>query len=84
MAELFLPIFLSNLFRSDSSFNFFAFFFIFFAQVAVYVIMTIGVPGWGFRYYYETKHLQYVSRDARHVTQTRVWNLQKQFNICLS
>ncbi|KAJ3609588.1 hypothetical protein NHX12_024108 [Muraenolepis orangiensis] len=35
-------------FRSDSSFNFFAFFFIFFAQVMVCVIMTIGVPGWGF------------------------------------
>ncbi|KAG7457846.1 hypothetical protein MATL_G00231730 [Megalops atlanticus] len=35
-------------FRSDSSFNFFAFFFIFFVQVIVYVIMTIGIPGWGF------------------------------------
>ncbi|XP_056154320.1 secretory carrier-associated membrane protein 3 isoform X1 [Lampris incognitus] len=35
-------------FRSDSSFNFFAFFFIFFAQVITYVIMTIGIPGWGF------------------------------------
>ncbi|KAJ8273489.1 hypothetical protein GJAV_G00102160 [Gymnothorax javanicus] len=35
-------------FRSDSSFNFFAFFFIFFAQVVLYVMMTIGIPGWGF------------------------------------
>ncbi|KAG9355343.1 hypothetical protein JZ751_000181 [Albula glossodonta] len=35
-------------FRSDSSFNFFAFFFIFFVQVVLYVMMTIGIPGWGF------------------------------------
>ncbi|XP_062867043.1 secretory carrier-associated membrane protein 3 [Trichomycterus rosablanca] len=35
-------------FRSDSSFNFFMFFFIFFVQVVVYVIMTIGIPKWGF------------------------------------
>ncbi|XP_043994132.1 secretory carrier-associated membrane protein 3 [Gambusia affinis] len=35
-------------FRSDSSFNFFIFFFIFFAQVCVFVIMTIGIPGSGF------------------------------------
>ncbi|XP_063041888.1 secretory carrier-associated membrane protein 3 isoform X2 [Engraulis encrasicolus] len=35
-------------FRSDSSFQFFSFFFIFFAQVGFYIIMTIGIPGWGF------------------------------------
>lgn len=38
------------LYRSDSSFNFFVFFFIFFVQVVVYVLMTIGIPGWGFRW----------------------------------
>uniref|UniRef100_A0A8C6UIG3 Secretory carrier-associated membrane protein n=1 Tax=Neogobius melanostomus TaxID=47308 RepID=A0A8C6UIG3_9GOBI len=34
-------------FRSDSSFNFFSFFFVFFIQVVVYIIQTVGIPGWG-------------------------------------
>ncbi|KAE8589127.1 hypothetical protein XENTR_v10022897 [Xenopus tropicalis] len=35
-------------FRSDSSFNFFVFFFIFFVQDIFYVLQAIGIPGWGF------------------------------------
>ncbi|XP_017321881.1 secretory carrier-associated membrane protein 5 [Ictalurus punctatus] len=34
-------------FKTDSSFNFMAFFFIFMAQVAISVIQAIGIPGWG-------------------------------------
>ncbi|NXY82313.1 SCAM2 protein, partial [Alcedo cyanopectus] len=33
--------------RSDSSFSFFVFFFIFFCQIAIYIIQTVGIPGWG-------------------------------------
>ncbi|KAM8921552.1 secretory carrier-associated membrane protein 3 [Pelodytes ibericus] len=35
-------------FRSDSSFNFFVFFFIYFVQDVFYVLQAIGIPGWGF------------------------------------
>ncbi|XP_063169921.1 secretory carrier-associated membrane protein 2 isoform X1 [Candoia aspera] len=34
-------------FRSDSSFSFFVFFFIFFCQIAIYVIQSIGFPNCG-------------------------------------
>uniref|UniRef100_A0A8C0AQX6 Secretory carrier-associated membrane protein n=1 Tax=Buteo japonicus TaxID=224669 RepID=A0A8C0AQX6_9AVES len=34
-------------FRSDSSFSFFVFFFIFFCQIAIYIIQAVGIPGWG-------------------------------------
>ncbi|XP_054458814.1 secretory carrier-associated membrane protein 4 [Anoplopoma fimbria] len=34
-------------FRADSSFNFMAFFFIFFLQCILALIQTIGIPGWG-------------------------------------
>ncbi|KAK7912679.1 hypothetical protein WMY93_012890 [Mugilogobius chulae] len=33
--------------ESDSSFSFFFFFFVFFFQVVVYIIQTVGIPGWG-------------------------------------
>lgn len=33
--------------RTDSSFNFMAFFFVFMAQVVISIIQTVGIPGWG-------------------------------------
>ncbi|KAG8576149.1 hypothetical protein GDO81_009783 [Engystomops pustulosus] len=34
-------------FRTDSSFNFFAFFIIFFCQIIIYIIQAVGIPHWG-------------------------------------
>ncbi|KAM8973619.1 secretory carrier-associated membrane protein 2 isoform 2-T2 [Pelodytes ibericus] len=34
-------------FRADSSFNFFFFFMIFFCQIIIYIIQSVGIPGWG-------------------------------------
>lgn len=34
-------------FRSDSSFRFFVFFFVYICQVGVYVLQSVGIPGWG-------------------------------------
>ncbi|XP_018111029.1 secretory carrier-associated membrane protein 5A-like isoform X2 [Xenopus laevis] len=34
-------------FRSDSSFNFMAFFFTFTAQLVISIIQAVGIPGWG-------------------------------------
>lgn len=36
-----------SLCRTDSSFNFMAFFFVFMAQVVISIIQTVGIPGWG-------------------------------------
>ncbi|CAL1594881.1 unnamed protein product [Knipowitschia caucasica] len=34
-------------FRTDSSFSFFFFFFVFLAQTVIFVIQSVGIPGWG-------------------------------------
>ncbi|XP_068131788.1 secretory carrier-associated membrane protein 2 [Hyperolius riggenbachi] len=34
-------------FRTDSSFNFFLFFIIFFCQIVIYIIQAVGIPHWG-------------------------------------
>uniref|UniRef100_A0A8B9HHR5 Secretory carrier-associated membrane protein n=1 Tax=Astyanax mexicanus TaxID=7994 RepID=A0A8B9HHR5_ASTMX len=34
-------------FRTDSSFNYMAFFFVFMAQIVIAIIQAIGIPGWG-------------------------------------
>ncbi|XP_040198899.1 secretory carrier-associated membrane protein 2 [Rana temporaria] len=34
-------------FRTDSSFNFFLFFLIFFCQIIIYIIQAVGIPHWG-------------------------------------
>uniref|UniRef100_UPI00398F6734 secretory carrier-associated membrane protein 3-like n=1 Tax=Pristiophorus japonicus TaxID=55135 RepID=UPI00398F6734 len=35
-------------FRNDSSFNFFTFFFVFLVQDILFVLQSVGIPGWGF------------------------------------
>ncbi|NXC76731.1 SCAM2 protein, partial [Anhinga anhinga] len=39
------PVLFSSV--TGSSFSFFVFFFIFFCQIAIYIIQAVGIPGWG-------------------------------------
>lgn len=38
-----------SLHRSDNSFSFFVFFFVFFCQIGIYVIQLVGIPNLGDR-----------------------------------
>lgn len=40
---------LPSLHRSDNSFSFFVFFFVFFCQIGIYIIQLIGIPNLGDR-----------------------------------
>lgn len=44
--ELFTPVLCPH-YRSDSSFRFFVFFFVYICQFGVHVLQTIGITGWG-------------------------------------
>lgn len=47
MNIFFFTFLCSSFHRSDSSFNFMLFFFVFMAQVGISIIQSIGIPGWG-------------------------------------
>lgn len=45
-----VTIFSFSLWRSDSSFRFFVFFFVYICQFGVHVLQAIGITGWGARW----------------------------------